>query len=79
MTSPSLDDVLRIVNQLSKEDKRTLIRLLEARLSEATDDEPRDALGWPIGYFEETYGSMADDPIERRDQGAGDDDHHSAL
>lgn len=28
-----------------------------------------DELGWPIGYFEETYGSLADDPIERGDQG----------
>ncbi len=33
------------------------------------EDEPRDALGWPIGYFEETYGICADDPIERGDQG----------
>lgn len=24
-----------------------------------------DAMGYPIGYFEETYGSLADDPIER--------------
>lgn len=33
------------------------------------DDIPRDALGWPIGYFEQTYGILADDPIERGDQG----------
>jgi len=26
--------------------------------------EPVDELGWPLGYFEETYGSLADDPIE---------------
>jgi hypothetical protein len=32
-------------------------------------DTPRDALGWPIGYFEETYGILADDPIERGEQG----------
>ena len=31
--------------------------------------EAVDELGWPIGYFEETYGSMADDPIERGPQG----------
>jgi hypothetical protein len=23
-----------------------------------------DDPGWPIGYFEKTYGSLADDPIE---------------
>ena len=34
-----------------------------------TEDGPRDALGWPLGYFEETYGILADDPIERGDQG----------
>lgn len=34
-----------------------------------TKDEPRDAMGWPIGYFEETYGILSDDPIARGDQG----------
>ena len=28
-----------------------------------------DELGWPLGFFEETYGSLADDPIERGPQG----------
>ena len=28
-----------------------------------------DANGWPIGYFDLTYGSLADHPIERGDQG----------
>ncbi|MBC8099219.1 MAG: hypothetical protein H7Y11_07230 [Armatimonadetes bacterium] len=28
------------------------------------DEQPVDALGWPIGFFEETYGSLADNPIE---------------
>jgi hypothetical protein len=27
--------------------------------------EPLDEMGYPIGYFEDTYGSLADDPIER--------------
>lgn len=34
-----------------------------------TADEPHDTLGWPIGYFEETYGILADEPFERGDQG----------
>jgi hypothetical protein len=29
------------------------------------EDEPLDAMGYPIGYFEETYGSFADHPLER--------------
>lgn len=28
-----------------------------------------DALGWPIGFFDKTYGSLADDPIEQPPQG----------
>ena len=32
-------------------------------------ESPVDANGWPIGYFEATYGSLADMPIERPDQG----------
>jgi hypothetical protein len=27
--------------------------------------EPLDEMGYPIGYFEETYGSFANDPLER--------------
>lgn len=29
------------------------------------DDEPLDDMGYPLNYFEETYGMFADDPIER--------------
>lgn len=29
-----------------------------------------DDLGWPVGFFEETYGSLADDPLTRPEQGA---------
>jgi hypothetical protein len=32
-------------------------------------NEPCDELGWPIDYFEETYGILAEDPIERSEQG----------
>jgi hypothetical protein len=30
--------------------------------------EALDDMGYPIGYFDETYGSLADDPIERREE-----------
>lgn len=29
------------------------------------DAEPVDEMGYPIGYFEETYGMFADEPLER--------------
>jgi hypothetical protein len=32
------------------------------------ETEALDAMGYPIGYFDETYGSLADDPIERPEQ-----------
>jgi hypothetical protein len=33
------------------------------------ESQSTDANGWPIGYFDSTYGSLADNPIERGDQG----------
>lgn len=33
------------------------------------ETEEVDAFGYPRNFFEETYGSMAHDPIERGDQG----------
>jgi hypothetical protein len=32
------------------------------------DDIPRDANGWPVGFFERTFGALADDPLERPEQ-----------
>jgi len=32
------------------------------------DENNTDPNGWPIGFFEKTYGSLADDPIERPEQ-----------
>ena len=31
--------------------------------------EARDECGWPLGFFEETYGSLADDSLSRPEQG----------
>ncbi|MBZ0316304.1 MAG: hypothetical protein K8L91_07795 [Anaerolineae bacterium] len=28
-----------------------------------------NSLGWPVGFFERTYGAFADNPMERGDQG----------
>jgi hypothetical protein len=40
---------------------------------EPEGDGERDPLmpspGWPAGYFEETYGALAEDPLERPPQG----------
>jgi hypothetical protein len=31
----------------------------------ASEPEPVDDMGYPIGYFEQTYGSFADEPLKR--------------
>ena len=31
---------------------------------------PEDGLGWPPGFFEQTAGALADDPLVRGEQGA---------
>jgi hypothetical protein len=32
---------------------------------QAYEDEPLDEMGYPVGYFDETYGSFANEPLER--------------
>ena len=32
-------------------------------------EEELDEMGYPVGYFDETYGSLRDTPIQRWDQG----------
>lgn len=32
---------------------------------ESLPQQTVDALGWPVGFFERSYGALADDPIER--------------
>jgi hypothetical protein len=34
-------------------------------LNPLEESEAVDEMGYPIGYFDETYGSFADDPLER--------------
>jgi len=32
---------------------------------QVVEETPVDALGWPVGFFDRTYGALADDPLER--------------
>jgi hypothetical protein len=43
-------------------------RKLEVTITVAPVDEEVDELGWPIGFFDRTYGALADDPIERPEE-----------
>ena len=35
---------------------------------QATELQAVDANGWPLGFFDRTYGALADDPIKRPPQ-----------
>lgn len=64
--------IIKLKGQVSADGQLTLNlpadlanQTVEVTVEVQTDDIPRDALGWPIGFFERTYGALADDPIER--------------
>jgi hypothetical protein len=55
------DGILRLEIPTNQADQELEIVLVMQTIT----DEPVDAMGYPIGYFDETYGSLADNPIER--------------
>lgn len=55
------DGILRLEIPTDKADREVEIVLV----MHAVETEPLDEMGYPIGYFEDTYGMFADDPIER--------------
>lgn len=58
---PDADGILRLEIPMSIQDQDIEIVLVINPLPK----QPLDDMGYPIGYFDETYGSLADDPIER--------------
>jgi hypothetical protein len=50
---------LEVPTGLSAREVEVLL-VLETIEAQATDEN-----GWPIGFFERSYGTLADDPIER--------------
>ncbi len=61
------DKVLRFELPLDVGDTDVVVDVV---VQTAPTTEPEtDALGWPIGFFERTYGSMADTGLERPPQG----------
>ncbi len=41
----------------------------EIALTPPSEKPTPEELGWPPGFFEKTYGALADDPMERLPQG----------
>ncbi len=58
-----------LADELTHEDKVRLIEHLRLELEREQLSQSPEARGWPPGFFERTYGSLADDPMERPPQG----------
>lgn len=57
---------LQVPTSFRETDLEVLVVLHPIPAEEA--DSATDDLGWPAGFFEETFGCLADDPIERLPQ-----------
>lgn len=55
------DGVVKLVIPTNLIDREIEIVLVMQPLT----SEAVDAMGYPVGYFEQTYGSFADEPLER--------------
>lgn len=60
------DGILKLEVPVHLKDQRLEVLLVMQPVKES---EAVDELGWPIGFFERTYGALAHDPIERDPQG----------
>jgi hypothetical protein len=63
------EKIATLAEALPSRDKVRLIRQLTRTLEQEYIAQIPDAPGWPPGFIERTYGSLADDPIERPSQG----------
>lgn len=71
MSEPTItyEQVAPLADELTPEDKVRLFEHLRLELERDYLAHQPEAPGWPPGFFERTYGSLADDPIERPPQG----------
>jgi hypothetical protein len=63
------EQVEKLAQQLSPGEKMRLIEMLTRSLDREYVALLPKAPGYPPGFIEHTYGSLADDPIERPPQG----------
>jgi hypothetical protein len=64
--SAEVNDVGQLVLELPKRLANQRVEVWVTVPNEAISSEPmeRDANGWPVGFFERTFGALADDPLE---------------
>ncbi len=65
----NLPSIIHVPNEFRNRDVEVIILPLEPNGDGNPEDVERDAMGYPIGFFEQTAGSLSDDPIERGPQG----------
>lgn len=63
------EQVAPLADELTRDEKIRLIEHLRLELEREYLARQPEAPGWPPGFFERTYGALADDPIERPPQG----------
>lgn len=60
---------IHVPKSLRNRDLEVLIVLQPLATPDSVLMQSENERGWPQGFFEETYGSLADDPLERLPQG----------
>ncbi|MCA9963185.1 MAG: hypothetical protein KC423_03035 [Anaerolineales bacterium] len=61
------EDLLPLVDKLNKREKLRLMQFLASNLALAEVSPHPD---WPLHYFDQTFGALRHDPIERPEQDA---------
>jgi hypothetical protein len=72
-TAAQYDQIVRLAEKLPARDRARLIVQLTRTLEQEYIAQLPEAPGWPPGFIERTYGSLADDPLERPEQGTLED------
>ncbi|MBN3945226.1 MAG: hypothetical protein HWQ38_01530 [Nostoc sp. NMS7] len=63
------DGILHLEIPLGITDKEIEVTVIYQQLEPSAPAKTPEELGWPAGFFEQTAGSLADDPIQRYPQG----------
>ncbi len=63
------DGILHLDIPVGITDKEVEIMVIYQPLEKPTQPKTPEELGWPPGFFEQTAGCLADDPVQRYPQG----------
>jgi hypothetical protein len=63
------DGILHLEIPVGITDKEMEVVVIYQQIEASAPSKTPEELGWPTGFFEQTAGSLADDPIQRYPQG----------